>query len=192
MYSKRIIKEYKPYAQSPITNGNAYMAEFIHKNFNLMDESELKNVVTKCMTYDDVCHVLLKFEFENYNPERKNMGVVEFKKLIRESINKFQGIVGGTHLRCRKWNELITDKDIQLWNSIFSSYYEYDETIYLWNTVYAPLYENEETEYFLKTLKNYVNRFAENLQVCYFTVHNKRDDLRIISLKIVDKKAFAT
>ena len=71
------------------------LAKYIHKNFDKMDESEMKHIVTKCLDMSTIKNILMTFEFNYYNSRPVEMTLDSFVNKANAIFDRYQTKVGG-------------------------------------------------------------------------------------------------
>lgn len=81
------------------------LAEYIYKNYDTMDEIEMKKVAAKCMDLNETKKVLLSFELENkyYNKSNKALSLESFLKKATKLLFRYQCKAGGFLMDDSDW-----------------------------------------------------------------------------------------
>jgi len=149
------------------------LAQYIHKNYNNMDEIEMKTIALKCLDINEIKKTLLFFELQNYICTPKQMSLSEFKNETMIIFNKYQSKAGGFLLEDNEW--LIHDNT--------SSRHEVKENELLFeNTINAHDMDDGETNTYLKYLIKRLNSLSKNIDVELRQKDN--DNSKMISLLI--------
>lgn len=87
------------------------LASFIHNNYNKMHAEELKSIVTKLMTPNEMKSKLLKFELEHYEEIPKSLTLLQFTKEARTILSRYQHKAGGFILEDDQWTVYTSNSD---------------------------------------------------------------------------------
>lgn len=144
------------------------LAEYINKNYNTMDEIEMKMIALKCMDINDIKKHILSFELENYIQEPvEHMELTDFIKQVKKIFIRYQCKAGGFIIEDIEWTIHKTgshDYDI-LENEILFA-----------NTIAVCDEDDIELENYFNNLLPRLNSVAKNITVELREDHGKRNN----------------
>ena len=157
------------------------LAEFIHENFDKLDDNSKKDILVKCLKPNEIDMILLRFELMNYDKKCKvELSLDEFEKKAIETINKYHWKGGGHKIEDNEW--IIHKHD--------SEFYTVRTNELLFeNTLDVSDLHDEETEHFMKHLVRQLNSLSTNIEVEY---RNKDRRSKTTKLLIWSKNINAT
>lgn len=153
---------------------NPEIAEFIHQNFNTLDESDMVKMVLKFLSPNEMKHILLKYELKNWSPIEKNMSLNEFTQQTQKILYRYQSRAGGFLIEDRHWT---------LHTSESSKYHLHDNQVIFENTISAEFINDPETREYIQNILSLLNRMTKNVRVKVHTYLSERDNLYWIIFK---------
>ena len=85
------------------TNNTKNLADIIHNNYDNMQLEELKSLVIKLISPNEIKSKLLKFELEHYEEKPKDLTLQEFIKEATAILLRYQHKAGGFNLEDNQW-----------------------------------------------------------------------------------------
>ncbi len=132
------------------------LANYIHKNYDKMDESEMKHIVTKCLDLNTIKNILMSFEFNYYNPRATDMTLDKFIVKSMAIFDRYQSKVGGFLIEDKKW--IVHKSD--------SKYFNVSENGVLFQNTIDVLDNNDySTNEYLNKLTSKLNKLSTNIDV---------------------------
>jgi len=160
-----------------ISNNPCDTSTFFHKNYNTMDELELRSIYNKIVPIQKIKSELLKHELLNFNIEMcDNMTLEQFKKQAMKLLYRYTCKAGGFNLDDTMWTcysskSKSTDYNIKTYEILFE------------NTIDRENYDNEIKE-FMNKIINVLNELSKNIKV--EIDHKTTGNIRSILLWCVD------
>jgi hypothetical protein len=154
--------------------GDPLLAQCLHQNLSSMEETELHQIISKCMTSSELKHFLLKYEMKYWIPEKKEMTLKQFIKEAQKLLYRYQSRAGGFLLEDRKWT-LHTKTSLK--------YHLKSNMILFENTISEDFIYDLETREYTQDLIDILNRLSSNVTVSMHSYHSPRDELYWIILK---------
>ena len=178
MHNLEKYKNYKNEVYTKSLDEKLQLAKYIHKNYNNMDEIEMKKVVLKCLDMNDIKKILLLYELKNNPSIPKQMSLNEFKSKVVNIFNKYQSKAGGFLLEDNEW--IIHDHT--------SSRYEVREHELLFeNTINTHDMDDNDTNMYLKYLMQKLSSLSENINVELRHKNNHNSKMVNLLIWAIDK-----
>ena len=164
------LKNYNAMMFTP--SNNTEDAEFIHDNFDKLDDNGKKDILMKCLSKNEIDMILLRFELINYNKKQDiQLTLVEFEKKAVELINRYHWKGGGHKIEDNEW----------LIHRPNSKVYDVKQNELLFeNTLDISDIKDEETEYFMKHLVKQLNSLSTNIEVEYRNKNKRSKTTRLL------------
>lgn len=154
------------------TEDQTQLAEYIHNNYNTMDETEMKILALKCLEINSIKKILLSFELENYNEQPvEHLSLTDFMIKAQHILRRYQCKAGGFNVEDTEW---IVHKTGSI---------EYDvmeNEILFANTIAICDEEDDELEDYLNHILRRLNCIAKNIIVEIREDHGKRNNHLLI------------
>ena len=133
------------------------LANYLHQNYNNMDEVEKSKIILKCLEPKDINKILLKYEFTHYKivPETC-LTLTEFEKEANKIIARYQWKAGGYLIEDSAWVIHKSDSkkyDVKKYEILFE------------NTLDSSDIGDEETDFFIDRLLDHLNSLCTNITV---------------------------
>ncbi len=185
---KRIEREIIQYSKEHIVDKpidssdketNEMLATYLHDNLDIMDEIEMRNIISKCFPIHKLKNKLLEFEFYNMpivNQERE-ITLEQFSKEAESILLRYQSKAGGF---CLEDNEWIKN------TSIDSEYPLRDYEVVYENTIDINDANNLETENYIQQLIDILNSLSTNIDVNVFYLEKKKQKAIMVHLRAQD------
>ena len=151
-------KNYKNVIDSKTKEEKQDLAQYIHNNYNKMDEIEMQIIALKCLTPIEIKKILLSYELKNYecSVPLKKLSLLEFKCQALNVFNKYQSKAGGFLLEDNQW--IVYDSS--------STLHEIKENELLFeNTIDMCDVDDDETDEYLECIVSKLNLIAKNISV---------------------------
>lgn len=135
------------------------LAEFIHNNYDKLDDNELKIIAMKCLTSNEIKKILLSYELKYHDEETYDkMSLDEFTKKATYYLNRYQCRAGGFFIEDQEWSIYRYD-DNELGLDIKENEVLFENTVFI-------TYSNDyETVKYLDNLVDKLNSIASNISV---------------------------
>lgn len=139
------------------TIANSNLAEFINKSYDTMSDTDLLLSLSKCMPTQFTKSLLLKYELENYTPNKLDyMSLSKVKPIISSMLYKYTWKAGGFSIEDNEWSCYdynTTEHTVKEYELIFT------------NTIHSSECYTNETCEFLYLIVNRLNNLATNIRV---------------------------
>lgn len=158
---KHIIEKHSNYMLKNKSNDKE-LTNYIHDNYEKMSFEEMKNIVTKCMTQNDVKKILLEYDFYNYDctiDKKTYMSLSQVKYAVEKILNRYQSKAGGFKIEDTVWS---------YHNNESYQYTIKNYKIMFENTINKIDILDIETKKYLTRLELIFNNLAENIK-CMIT-----------------------
>lgn len=168
-------KNYANISHSKSKNERQELAEYIHTNYDNMDDIEMKAFVLKCLDMNEIKKILLLFELKNYKNKHisQKMSLSDFKNKAICLFNRYQSKAGGFLIEDTEW--IVYDNT--------TTKYEINENELLFeNTINICDVDNDETIMYLDYMVKRLNSLAKNIYVEWR--QRKNDHSKVMSLLI--------
>lgn len=151
------------------------LAQFLHDNYNRLDNEELKYILPKYLNPTDIRRILLDFELKYYKPPKpKNpISIPEFLKYAKYIFTRYQGKAGGYLLEDLEW-AVYAEGD--------SKYDVNPNELVLENTMDISDYSNNELEDYLDNISVLLESLGTNIRTK--VTYKERESDRIIYVLI--------
>ena len=156
------------------------LAEYIHTNYNSMDETEMKTIALKCLDMNEIKKILLSFELKNYKHKHlsQKMSLNEFTNEAMILFKRYQSKAGGFLLEDSEW--IVYDNT--------TTKYEVSENELLFeNTINTCDIDDDETTRYLDYIVKRLNSFAKNIYVEWRQKRNNHSRVMSLLIWITDK-----
>jgi hypothetical protein len=132
------------------------LAKYIHKNYDKMDDAEMKHVVTKCLDMNTIKNILMTFEFNYYNSKPIELTIDKFIIRATNIFDRYQTKVGGFLIEDKKW----------VIHKFDSKYFNVSENGVLFQNTIDVLDNNDySTNEYLNKLVSKLNKISTNIEV---------------------------
>ncbi len=153
------------------------LARYIHKNYDKMDESEMKHIVTKCLDLNTIKSILMSFEFSYYNTKPTDMTLDKFIVRAMSMFDRYQSKVGGFLIEDKKW--VIHKSD--------SKYFTVSENGILFQNTIDVLDNNDYgTNEYLNKLVSKLNKLSTNINVKLEFLEKKKITYVLLWVDLLD------
>lgn len=154
---------------------NNNLANLINKNFNKLSKEEKNRFLIKCLSEEEVNNLLLKFELENYSPNKSDINSFEeFIKIASKSLNRYQSKAGGFLIEDNEWIiHRNNSKDYEIENN----------QVVFENSVSIENVKDYDTINYLKKILSLLKRFSDKVIVCEEFIKSKKDGVYWILFK---------
>jgi len=153
------------------------LAKYIHKNFNKMDESEMKHIVTKCLDMSTIKNILMTFEFNYYNSRPVEMTLDSFVNKANAIFDRYQTKVGGFLIEDKKW----------ILHKYDSKYFNVSENSVLFQNTIDVLDNNDySTNEYLNKLVSKLNKISTNIEVKLELLEKKKITYILLWCDLID------
>lgn len=140
------------------------LAKYIHKNYNKMDDMEMRRVASKCLDISEVKDILMTFEFNNYTRNEKEMTLNEFTKIATYMFDRYYR-VGGCFIEDKEW----------IVHTPASKYFDIpDNKIMFQNTIDSMDADDCATNEYLNKLVENLNGVSTNIRVKLEFIEKKK------------------
>jgi len=155
------------------------LANYIHENYNTMDETEMKIIAMKCLDINKIKHILLNFEIKNFKQEPfEQLSLDKFKLYAVNIFNRYQHKAGGFCVEDREW--IIHDNT--------SKIHKVAENELMFENTISIIDDNDmETENYLLNLIKQLSYIAENIKIEWKQKHVKKSKVTRVWIWAVDK-----
>jgi len=148
------------------------LADYIHTNYNTMDEIEMKTIALKCLDQNSIRKILLSFELENYQEQPvENMSLTDFTIKARKILQRYQCRAGGFNIEDTEW---IVHQAGSIDHEVM------DNEILFVNTIAVCDEEDDELEEYLNNIIKRLNSIATNITVEIREDRGKRNNHLLI------------
>lgn len=148
------------------------LAEYIHNNYDKLDETEMKIIVLKCLDQNSIKKILLSFELENYQElPVENMSLTDFTIKAQKILQRYQCRAGGFNVEDIEW---IIHKVGSIDHEVM------DNEILFVNTIAVCDEEDDELEEYLNNIIKRLNSIAKNIIVEIREDRGKRNNHLLI------------
>jgi len=149
---------------------NTELAQRLNNSYDKMDSDEMRALVVKTMTDNEVRSRLLKFEFEHlaFTKPTSRLTISAFKTQVQKMFTKYQGKAGGFLIEDVVWE--VTNGDS-------------DNEFYFNNSVCAANLESMDTQTFLCIMVERIKRLSTGVLVDISFVQDKEEKLAWILIK---------
>lgn len=139
---------------------NTLYADYIHKNFHKMDETEMRLLACKILSEKQVKQILLNYELVNYvNHKKRNMTLDDFIKYFNNTIDKFQWKSGGFHLEDRQWYVYTYGSQEHTLENLKENQVLFENSVDLLDA------NDLETQNYLENLTKYLSNASDNIEL---------------------------
>jgi len=153
------------------------LAKYIHKNFDKMDESEMKHIVTKCLDMSTIKNILMTFEFNYYNSRPVEMTLDSFVNKANAIFDRYQTKVGGFLIEDKKW----------VLHKYDSKYFNVSENSVLFQNTIDVLDNNDySTNEYLNKLVSKLNKISTNIEVKLELLEKKKITYILLWCDLID------
>lgn len=98
------LDKYSNYRNKIENKSDDNLGEFIYKNYDKMDDVEIKALAVKCLDINQAKSILLNYELENYKfTPKENMTLKEFSKKALYLLQRYQCKAGGFCIEDTVW-----------------------------------------------------------------------------------------
>lgn len=167
------------------------MAQHINKNLYKMDYEEKKYLFQMCLSTYNIHNELLKFEFNNLNPNHKTITLNNFCTNVKKLLIRYQHKVGGFLLEDMTWtlydhndgkynltqNEVVFENTMPAFHIPKRGESLKDDIFLLKNYC-----EIEETMIYLNKLTKLLNNLSNNIKISLKFIDSYRDDIIVVIL----------
>lgn len=155
------------------------LAQYIHNNFDKMDDVEMQRLVLKCLSITRIKQILLEYELENLKPSNimASLTLTEFIPLATKILNRYQSKAGGFCFEDNIWTlHTMQSADITL--------NEY--TIIFENSIDKYDVDDFKTEKYISDIVYLLDNIAENIRVDVHYMKAKKDKLFLVHIRAQD------
>ena len=163
----------KNYSCTIENNEDKTLATSIYDNFDKLDDLGRRNLLTKCLSNNEINMHLLKFELinkQNDDPENE-LTLDEFEKQAFKIINRYHWKAGGFKIEDSEW---IQHKHNSKLYDVLSNELLFE------NTLDRSDVDDEETERYMDHLTRHLNYLSKNIEVEYRYKNTKEKIVRVL------------
>ena len=163
----------KNYSCTIENNEDKNLATMICDNFDKLDDLGRRNLLTKCLSNNEINMHLLKFELinkQNDDPENE-LTLDEFEKQAFKIINRYHWKAGGFKIEDSEW--ILHKHDSK-------SYDVLSNELLFENTLDRSDVDDEETERYMDHLTRHLNYLSKNIEVEYRYKNTKEKIVRVL------------
>lgn len=154
------------------------LAEYIHNNYNKMDDCEMARLASKLTTKDDIKSRLLSFELQFYQPkESKEMSLDSFLNEAKKVLHRYHQKAGGYYIEDSEWTVHRNDSD---------EYSVMPNEVVLENSV-SSRFVTRSADY-LGLLIDRLNKIASNISVKLDFENSEEEELCWLLLRCVESE----
>jgi len=135
------------------------LANFIHDNYDQLNEIEMKNIAMRCLNINDFKRILLFHELKYHNQTPIEMSLDRFLEKALYYLNRYQCRAGGFFIEDEEWT-VHRHRD-----SAKSTIYVEENEILFENTVHQIFSNDNETEIYLDHIINKLKSIATNIDI---------------------------
>jgi len=146
------------------------LAEYIHDNFDKMNDGEVRRIATKALSIDECKKILLEYELAFHNtPPKKYMSLSDFNIVATKIFNRYHWKAGGFLIEDNKWTCTVEDDKLTYVNTMC----KIDTTC-------------SENKTYLNNLLKKMRNVAENINVKLLVDHHKKNKLTYLTFVCKD------
>lgn len=165
--------------RKPIKSDLQELAAMINKDYQHMDDHELKYLVNKCLSIEDMKSIILNFELNYLEREPTYMTLEEFSVQADRILKRYQWRAGGFLIEDTQW-KIMTSKS--------RNHDIMDNEILFENTIDIKRSIDIETRDFLERIVDQLNSLATNIDVELRFKDKKEDRLSYVLIWAVDNE----
>jgi hypothetical protein len=154
------------------------LAGHIHKKYNKMSLEEMKNIVIRCMTKNQIKRILLEFELKYYEEIPKKITLKKFTILAKKILDRYQ---------CKGGGYYIEDMDWEIHTYTSENYDIKENQVLFVNSIDKMDKDDNETIAYMKRITKRINGLSEDIDVEYEFHDPEEDGINWIEIWCTDK-----
>jgi hypothetical protein len=160
-------------------NDKRDLANHIFKNYDTMDETEMRIMATKCLDANDFKKTLLLFELKHYKSNvKESITLNDFKIVAFNVFRRYQCKAGGFCIEDNEWT---------VYDSKTTKYDVNENEIVFENTInLVDVYDTESDEFLIYLVKR-LGSIAKNIKVSLRQKHHKKSKVMTLLIWALDK-----
>lgn len=155
------------------------LAEYIKKNYDHMDEKEMRSLVNKCLEINDVKRILLEYELQYYQEKPKEISLEKFIQKAKKILDRYQWKAGGFSMEDNEW--IINTKSTD-------DYHLKEYEIAFENNIYEGELESYEIQTYLGRLVSRLSKLSNDIKIKLRYLYDEKNKNVLILILAIDKR----